>query len=229
MPGRPIVRKLALPEKYHRTEDTMLKLHDYLPSQNGFKIRLLLQHLGQPYEHVPVAIFQGESRTPEFLQKNPVGAIPVLEPEPGVYIAESNAILCYLAEGTAYLPAERLARARVMQWLFFEQYYVEPTLGTLRYWTIAGKLKSNEAVAAVKRSAAERALDALERHLSQHSFLANDRYSIADIAVFAYSHLAAEANFDLATWPSFVRWVERVKSQAGTLPQIYPYTPDAMA
>ena len=207
----------------------MLKLYDYLPSQNGFKIRLLLQHLRQPYEHVPVAIFQGESRTPEFLQKNPVGAIPVLEPEPGVYIAESNAILCYLAEGTAYLPAERLARARVMQWLFFEQYYVEPTLGTLRYWTIAGKLKSNEAVAAVKRSAAERALDALERHLSQHSFLANDRYSIADIAVFAYSHLAAEANFDLATWPSFVRWVERVKSQAGALPQIYPYTPDAMA
>ncbi|HEV8331661.1 MAG TPA: glutathione S-transferase family protein [Steroidobacteraceae bacterium] len=207
----------------------MLKLYDYLPSQNGFKIRLLLQHLRQPYQHVPVAIFQGESRTPEFLQKNPVGAIPVLEPEPGVYVAESNAILCYLAEGTAYLPSERLARARVMQWLFFEQYYVEPTLGTLRFWTIAGKLKANEAVAAVKRSSGERALDALERHLSQHPFLANDTYSIADIAVFAYSHLAAEAHFDLASRPSFVRWLERVKAQAGTLPQIYPYTPDAMA
>ena len=207
----------------------MLRLYDYLPSQNGFKIRLLLQHLGQPYEHVPVAIFQGESRTPAFLQKNPAGAIPVLEPEPGVYIAESNAILCYLAEGTAYLPAERLARARVMQWLFFEQYYVEPTIGTLRYWTLVGKLQTNEAVAAVKRSSGERALDALERHLSQHPFLANDRYSIADIAVFAYGHLAAEGSFDLAARPSFVRWVERVKSQAGTLPQIYPYTPDAMA
>jgi glutathione S-transferase len=207
----------------------MLKLYDYLPSQNGFKIRLLLQHLRQPYQHVPVAIFQGESRSPEFLQKNPIGAIPVLEPEPGQYIAESNAILCYLAEGTAYLPPERLARARVMQWLFFEQYYVEPTLGTLRYWTIAGKLQANQAVAAVKRSSGERALDALERHLSQHPFLANDSYSIADIAVFAYSHLAAEAHFDLASRPSFVRWVERVKSQAGTLPQIYPYTPDAMA
>jgi glutathione S-transferase len=145
-----------------------------------------------------------------------------------VYIAESNAILCYLAEGTAYLPSERLARARVMQWLFFEQYYVEPTLGTLRYWTIAGKLKTNEAVAAVKRSSGERALDALERHLSQHPFLANDSYSIADIAVFAYSHLAGDAHFDLASRPSFVRWVERVKSQAGTLPRIYPYTPDAM-
>ena len=207
----------------------MLKLYDYLPSLNGFKIRLLLQHLGQPYQHVPVAIFQGESRAPEFLEKNPVGAIPVLEPEPGVYIAESNAILCYLAEGTAYLPAERLARARVMQWLFFEQYYVEPTIGTLRFWVLANKMKANEALAAAKRGAGERALDALERHLSQHSFLANDSYSIADIAVFAYSHRAADAQFDLSSRPSFVRWIERVKGESAVLPKIYPYTPDAMA
>jgi glutathione S-transferase len=207
----------------------MLKLYDYLPSQNGFKIRLLLQHLGQPYQHVPVAIFQGEARTPEFLEKNPVGAIPVLEPEPGVHIAESNAILCYLAEGTQYLPAERLARARVMQWLFFEQYYVEPTIGTLRFWVLANKVKANEALAAAKRSAGERALDALERHLSQHPFLANDSYSIADIAVFAYGHLAADAHFDLGSRPSFLRWIDRVKAQSKTLPQVYPYTPDAMA
>jgi len=207
----------------------MLKLYDYLPSLNGFKIRLLLQHLGQPYQHVPVAIFQGESRAPEFLEKNPVGAIPVLEPEPGVYIAESNAILCYLAEGTAYLPAERLARARVMQWLFFEQYYVEPTIGTLRFWVLANKMKANEALAAAKRGAGERALDALERHLSRHPFLANDSYSIADIAVFAYSHRAADAQFDLSSRPSFVRWIERVKGESAVLPKIYPYTPDAMA
>jgi glutathione S-transferase len=207
----------------------MLKLYDYLPSQNGFKIRLLLQHLGQPYQHVPVAIFQGESRTPEFLEKNPVGAIPVLEPEPGVHIAESNAILCYLAEGTAYLPAERLARARVMQWLFFEQYYVEPTIGTLRFWVLTNKVQANEALAAGKRGAGERALDALERHLSRHPFLANDSYSIADIAVFAYSHLAADAQFDLSSRPSLVRWIERVKGQSTALPKVYPYTPDAMA
>ena len=207
----------------------MLKLYDYLPSQNGFKIRLLLQHLGQPYQHVPVAIFQGESRAPEFLEKNPVGAIPVLEPEPGVYIAESNAILCYLAEGTAYLPAERLARTRVMQWLFFEQYYVEPTIGTLRFWVLTNKVKANEALAAGKRGAGERALDALERHLSRRPFLANDSYSIADIAVFAYSHLAADAQFDLSSRPSLVRWIERVKGQSTALPKVYPYTPDAMA
>jgi glutathione S-transferase len=205
-----------------------MKLYDYLPSQNGFKIRHLLQHLDQPYEHVPVAIFQGESRTPEFLARNPVGAIPVLEPEPGVYIAESNAILCYLAEGTEYLPAERLARARVMQWLFFEQYYVEPTIGTLRFWVLAGKVKANEVLAAAKRSSGERALDALERHLSQHPFLANDSYSIPDIAVFAYSHLAADAHFDPASRPAFVRWMERVRAQSATLPPVYPYTPDAM-
>ncbi len=207
----------------------MLKLYDYLPSQNGFKIRLLLQHLGQPYQHVPVAIFQGESRTPQFLEKNPAGAIPVLEPQPGVYIAESNAILCYLGEGTEYLPSERLARARVMQWLFFEQYYVEPTIGTLRFWTLANKVKANETLAAAKRSSGERALDALERHLNPHPFLANDSYSIADIAVFAYSHLAADANFDLATRPAFVRWIERVKAQSEKLPPIYDYTPDAKA
>jgi glutathione S-transferase len=207
----------------------MLKLYDYLPSQNGFKIRLLLQHLGQPYQHVPVAIFQGEARTPEFLEKNPVGAIPVLEPEPGVHIAESNAILCYLAEGTTYLPAERLARARVMQWLFFEQYYVEPTIGTLRFWVLTNKERANEALAAAKRSAGERALDALERHLSRHPFLANDSYSIADIAVFAYSHLAADAHFDSSSRPAFVRWIERVKGQSAALPKVYPYTQDAMA
>lgn len=207
----------------------MLKLYDYLPSQNGFKIRLLLQHLGQPYQHVPVAIFQGESRTPEFLEKNPAGAIPVLEPEPGVHIAESNAILCYLAEGTKYLPAERLARARVMQWLFFEQYYVEPTIGTLRFWVLTNKVKANEVLATAKRSAGERALDALERHLSRHQFLANDSYSIADIAVFSYSHLAADAHFDVSSRPSFVRWIERVKGQSAALPQVYPYTQDAMA
>lgn len=207
----------------------MLKMHDYLPSQNGFKVRMLLQHLRLPYEHVPVAIFQGESRTAAFLGKNPLGAIPVLEPEPGVYIAESNAILCYLGEGTPYLPADRLARARVLQWLFVEQYNIEPTIGTLRFWMLTHRLGTRQAEAAAKRAAGERALDALERHLSQHPFLANDCYSIADIAVFAYGHLAADASFDLAARPSFLRWVERVRTEAGTLPPIHPYPPDAMA
>src|SRR5678816_1982023 len=149
------VRLCANSRHQRREHRAMLKLYDYLPSQNGFKIRLLLQHLGQPYQHVPVAIFQGESRTPEFLEKNPVGAIPVLEPEPGVHIAESNAILCYLAEGTEYLPAERLARARVMQWLFFEQYYVEPTIGTLRFWVLTNNCLLYTSDAADERSSVD--------------------------------------------------------------------------
>jgi glutathione S-transferase len=116
-----------------------------------------------------------------------------------------------------------------MQWLFFEQYYVEPTIGTLRFWVLTNKERANEALAAAKRSAGERALDALERHLSRHPFLANDSYSIADIAVFAYSHLAADAHFDSSSRPSFVRWIERVKGQSAVLPKVYPYTQDAMA
>jgi glutathione S-transferase len=148
----------------------MLRLYDYLPSQNGYKIRMLLGHLGLAWETVAVAIFRGESRTPEFLKKNPAGAIPVLEPAPGRFIAESNAILCYLAEGTRFLPADRLARAQVMQWLFFEQYYIEPTLGTLRFWTLTGRLRVNAGLVPGKRAGAERALQALERHLAGRPF-----------------------------------------------------------
>jgi glutathione S-transferase len=137
----------------------MLRLYDYLPSQNAWKVRLLLSHLGLKCERVPVSIFEGESRTDAYLDKNPAGAVPVLEVEPGQCIAESNAILCYLAEGTGYLPEERIERARVMQWLFFEQSYVEPQIGSLRYWTLTGKLaKRSEDMIAGKRAYSLRAL-----------------------------------------------------------------------
>src|SRR5258708_29074501 len=112
----------------------MLRLYDYLPSQNAWKVRLLLSHLGLEYERVPVSIFEGESHTEAYLEKSPAGAVPVLEVEPGRTIAESNAILCYLAEGTPYLPQDRFERAHVIQWLFFEQYSHEPNIATLRYW-----------------------------------------------------------------------------------------------
>jgi glutathione S-transferase len=207
----------------------MLRLHDYLPSQNGYKIRMLLGHLGLPWESVPVAIFRGQSRTAEFLAKNPVGAIPVLEAAPGRYVAESNAILCYLAEGTRFLPEERLARAQVMQWLFFEQYYVEPNLGTLRFWTLTNRLKANAALVPGKRAGAERALAALERHLSTHRFLAADAYTIADIALFAYTHLGEDAGFDFAHYPALETWIARVKESAVEVPPVHPYSidPDA--
>jgi len=190
---------------------------------------MLLRHLGLAWDTVPVAIFRGESRTAEFLAKNPVGAIPVLEPAPGEFIAESNAILCYLAEGPRFLPEARLARAQVMQWLFFEQYYVEPHLGTLRFWTLTGRLEANAALVAGKRAGAERALQAIERHLASRAFLAADAYTIADIAVFAYTHLGEDAGFDFADYPALRAWIARIKDAAGEVPPLHSYSidPDA--
>ena len=215
----------------------MLTLHEYRPSQNCWKVRVLLGLLGIPYRSQPVAIFGGESRTPEFLALNPAGATPALTLEDGRAIAESNAILCYLAEGTRYMPAAdtaalqspggRFARAKVMQWLFFEQYYVEPVIGSLRFWTLTGRLEANKALVPGKRDAAIRALAALERELAKTLFLAGSDFTIADIANYAYAHLADDCAFPLAGFPSIARWADRV---AGIIGPGYPvelYGPEA--
>jgi len=205
----------------------MLRLYDYLPSQNAYKVRLLLAHLKLPYEQKLVSIFEGESHTPEFLAMNPAGAVPVLEVAPGECIAESNAILCYLADGTPFLPAERLARARVMQWLFFEQDYVQSTIATLRHWTMTGKLarRTPEEVAR-RRGGGEHALDAIERGLGARPFLGSDRLTIADIAVYAYAHRAEEAGYDLGKRAAFRAWTARVEAEPGHLAQQFPYSID---
>jgi glutathione S-transferase len=148
----------------------MLTLHDYLPSQNAWKVRVLLGLLGTPYQTRPVSIFEGESRTEAFLGLNPAGAVPVLELEDGRAIAESNAILTYLAEGTRFLPDDRYLRAKVMQWLFFEQYYVEPVIGSLRFWTLTGRLGQFAAMIEGKRQTAARVLSALQRALDTAGF-----------------------------------------------------------
>ena len=208
----------------------MLRLYDYLPSQNAWKVRLLLNHLGFAYERVPVSIFEGESRSEAYLEKNPAGAVPVLEVEPGKCIAESNAILCYLAEGTPYLPQDRFERAQAMQWLFFEQSYVEPQIGSLRYWTLTGKLaRRSEDMVAGKRAASLHALAALERHLASRQFLAAERYTIADMAVYAYAAHAEEAGLDLAPYPAFRAWRARVEAQPGFLRERFPYSVDPHA
>jgi glutathione S-transferase len=205
----------------------MLRLYDYRPSQNAYKVRLLLSHLEIPYEQKFVSIFEGESHTPEFLAMNPAGAVPVLEVAPGECIAESNAILCYLAEGTPFLPAERFARARVMQWLFFEQDYVQSTIATLRHWTMTGKLarRSPEEIAR-RRGGGEHALDAIERSLARSPFLGSDRLTVADIAVYAYAHRAAEAGYDLAKRHAFRSWAARVEAEPGHLAEQFPYSMD---
>ncbi|MBB3656082.1 glutathione S-transferase [Rhizobium sp. BK650] len=204
----------------------MFTLHDYLPSQNGWKVRVLLGLLEMPYSSRSVSIFEGESRTETFLKLNPVGAIPVLELDDGRAIAESNAILTYLAEGTPFLPSDTYERAKVMQWLFFEQYHVEPVIGSLRFWTLTGRLEHNQSMIAGKREAAIRALAAIDRSLADSLFLVGKQLTIADIAVYAYSHRVEDCGFSLAAYPAFVAWCGRVRDAIGPDCPVYPYSLD---
>jgi len=205
----------------------MLTLFDYLPSQNAWKVRLLLNHLGMPYQSVPVSIFEGEGRTLAQRGVNPTGKVPAIRLDDGRVLAESNAILAYLADGTRYLPSEPFARAKVHQWLSFEQEQVEMTIGSLRYWTLTGKLaqRSGEAVAG-KRSAALRTLGILEAELTTRPFIAGDAYTIADMAIFAYASRAEEAGLSLAELPQFRAWIARVQAQPGFLATMHPYSID---
>jgi len=208
----------------------MLTLYDYLPSQNGWKVRVLLGLLGIPHRTKLVSIFEGESRTDWFLALNPTGAVPAVELEDGRTLAESNAILTYLAEGTPFLPDDRYLRAKTMQWLSFEQYYVEPVIGTLRYWTLTGKLERNAGpMVESRRETAARALGALEWSLKGARFLVGDRCTIADIAVYAYAHRAKDAGLSLAEYPAFRAWIDRVSEAIGPGYPVHPYTIDPNA
>lgn len=207
----------------------MLTLYDYLPSQNGWKVRVLLRLLGVPFRTEPVAIFGGESRTEAFLKLNPAGAIPVLQLEDGRALAESNAILTYLAEGTRFLSDDRFTRAKVMQWLFFEQYHVEPIIGLLRFWTLTGRLAQNAAMVEGKRATGARALAALQRELAATPFLAGERCTIADIAVYAYCHRAEDCGFVLPAYPAVMAWIERVAAEIGPGYPVHPYGDEARA
>ena len=189
----------------------MLTLYDYLPSGNGYKVRLLLSQLGIRFRLVETDILKGETRTPEFRAINPNGRIPVLELEDGRRLAESDAILFYLAEGTPFLPEERFARAAVLQWMFFEQYSHEPYIAVARFWThYLGK-----AVDAEKIERGYQALDVMERHLGSRRFFVGERYTIADIALYAYTHVAHEGGFDLAGYPKVRAWIARVAAEPG--------------
>lgn len=192
----------------------MYRLYDFLPSGNGYKVRLLLTQLEIPFERVEINILKGESRTPEFLDKNPNGRIPVLEMPSGQLLAESNAILVYLAEGTQYLPDERLERAQVLQWLFFEQYSHEPNIATSRFWiSILGKADEYQEALTKKHEFGYAALKVMETHLGDRPFFVGERYTIADIGLFAYTHVAHEGGFDLTAFPATQAWLERVKAQ----------------
>ncbi|MGD1906343.1 MAG: glutathione S-transferase family protein [Leptolyngbyaceae cyanobacterium] len=192
----------------------MYRLYDFLPSGNGYKVRLLLTQLGMPFELTLLDIMKGETRTPEFLAKNANGRIPLLELESGVYLSESNAILMYLSEGTDFLPTDRLAKARVLQWLFFEQYSHEPNIATSRFWLTHGMGMEKQQALADKQAPGYAALQVMEDRLADHPFLVEDRYTIADIALYAYTHVAEEGNFSLENYPQIRAWLGRVREQA---------------
>ena len=196
-----------------------MRLFDYLSSGNAYKVRLLLTQLGIPFERIEVDILKGESRTPAFLAKNPNGRIPVLEIEPGIFLAESNAILTYLADGTPFVPRDRLERARVLEWMFFEQYSHEPNIATVRFWiTHLGLSAERRAQLEPKQTLGYAALGVMERHLESRRFFVGDRYSIADIALYAYTHVAHEGGFELGRFPAILAWLGRVARQPGHIP-----------
>lgn len=194
----------------------MMRLYEYPPSGNCYKIRLLLTQLGIPFERIPLDILKQQTRTPTFLAINPNGRIPVLEVRPGQFLAESNAILFYLSEGTPLVPEDTFARAQVLQWMFFEQYSHEPNIATSRFW-ISYLKKADEYRTALqqKQKLGYAALDVMEKHLSENPFFVMNVYTIADIALFAYTHVADEGGFDLSTYPAIQAWIRRVEAQPG--------------
>jgi glutathione S-transferase len=199
----------------------VIRLHDNLSSGNGYKVRLLLAHLGVPFERVEYDIDRGETRAPQFLEEvNPNGRVPVLELEDGRFLPESNAILFYLAEGTPFFPDDRFGRAQVLSWMFFEQYSHEPNVATPRFW-ITHRVEMTEErrlSLETKRKLGHDALGVMEMHLSENGFFVAGRYTIADIALYAYTHVAHEGGFDLEGFRAVRAWLGRVRAQPGHVP-----------
>ncbi len=197
----------------------MLRLYDNHLSGNGYKPRLLLAHLGQAYERVEVDILKGETRTPEFLSRNRNGRIPVLELEDGTCLAESNAILFYLAEGSRFLPSDPLARAISLQWMFFEQYSHEPFIAVARHWIQHVEMTSAQrALLPEKREGGNAALTVMEGHLRDGNWFGGDAMTIADVALYAYTHVANEGGFEIERYPAVRDWLARVQEEPGHVP-----------
>jgi len=192
----------------------MLTLYDYLDSGNGYKVRLLLAQLGLHYQYVDVDIMKGETRNDAFLARNPNGRIPTLQVPDGDYLAESDAILWYLADGTDFLPAGRFARAQVLQWMFFEQYSHEPYVATPRFIVRHFPADSPRRAELPKRLAqGHEALKVMEGHLTRRPFFVEARYTIADIALYAYTHVAEDGGLELERYPAVRAWLARVAEQ----------------
>jgi glutathione S-transferase len=192
----------------------MYRLYNFPFSGNCYKVRLLFNQLEIPVERVDVNIIQQETRLPEFLQKNPNGKVPVLEIEPDVFLSESNAILTYLARDTPFFSSDRLPQTEILKWLFFEQYSLGANLSRPRFWMkVANQADQFAPIIAYHQKQGYAALKVVEDHLTQQSFLAGERYSIADIAVYAYTHVADEGGYDMSQFSAIRAWCDRVRSQ----------------
>lgn len=197
----------------------MIRVYGDPFSGNCYKVQLILDLTGQAYDWTDVDITRGESRTPAFLALSPVGRVPIVVLDDGTVLAESNAILLYFAEGSAYLPAERLARARVVEWLFFEQYNHEPNVGSLRFWhRKLGFDDTRRMLEPIKRKAGLEALAVMEGRLAGHDWLAGDAFTVADVALYGYTHVADEGGFDLNDFPAIQAWLARARAVPGFTP-----------
>jgi glutathione S-transferase len=198
------------------------RLYDYRPSGNGYKVRLVLKALALPYELVELDIKVGATRTPEFLARNPNGRIPLLEVPGRGYLSESHAIISFLAEGSALVPQDPWQRALMWQWMCFEQYNLEPNIGTARFWLTSLRKTPEELGERYSKMLAEghEALRVLELGLAGRRFLVADRFSLADIALYAYTHVASDGGFSLDPYPQVRAWLTRVAA----LPRHAPIT-----
>jgi len=197
----------------------MYRLYAYPGSGNCYKLALTLSLLGEDFETVQVDLLSGETRSKAFLARNPNGKVPVLELPDGEFLPESNAGIWYLAEGTPLLPADRLGRARALQWMFFEQYSHEPYIAVARFWIkYLGRPADKEEELVRRQASGHDALAVMEGHLSRRAFFVGEQFTIADIALYAYTHVAAEGGFDLTAYPAVHAWLERVAGQPGHVP-----------
>ena len=204
-----------------------LRLYDYGASGNCYKVRLLLAQLGLDYERVPVDIFAGETLTPEFAVVNPARSTPVLELAGGRRLPESGAILVHLARGTGLLPGDPFEESQVLRWLLFEQSELLPVTGGLRFRLVTGRLAPDSPQARARHAGGVQMLGLLDEHLRERAFLLGDRYTVADIALYGYTHVAHEAGLPMDDFPAVEHWLDRVAQQPGYMNDLLAYPPNA--
>jgi glutathione S-transferase len=206
---------------------TALRLYDYAASANCYKVRLALAQLERPYERIPVDLFAGETLGDDFRARNPLRETPVLELEDGRHLPDSGAILVYLADGTPLLPGDAFDRAQVVRWLIFEQTEVIQGLGGLRFRLLTGRLAPGDEEAARRRQIGEKVLRLLDEHLAARPFLVAGRYSVADIALYGYVHVAGGAGIEMGPYSHVGAWIARVEAQPGFINDLEPYPANA--